>query len=221
MINARELLAVERSLHHFCPSVSHATVAVFADNSMAVAYLRNAGGSRSPALNTIAQRILLWSELHHIRIAPQFITGKHNVLADFLPTRPDRGVGVDSTHGSLQGALSQVAGHGRPFCYLSKSLLLHLFLALPKSSGDGDRCSPPVLGPPLGLLVPSLGYASSGSSQALLVLQSDAHSDRSLLVSEAVVSRPSGSGSRPLNHVVCSSGSPQPTLLSSLSLWSP
>ena len=41
-------------------------------------------GTRSPALNSIAQRILRWSELHHVRLAPQFIMESHNVLADSL-----------------------------------------------------------------------------------------------------------------------------------------
>ena len=36
-------------LLHFRSFVNHSTVEVFADNSMAVAYLRNAGGSRFPA----------------------------------------------------------------------------------------------------------------------------------------------------------------------------
>ena len=75
-------------------SVSHSTVTVFADNSMAMAYLRNAGGTCSPALNSIAQRILVWPELHHVRLAPQFIMGCHSVLADSLSlsSGPDPGV---------------------------------------------------------------------------------------------------------------------------------
>ena len=46
-------------------------------------------GTSSPALNTIAQRILWRSELHHVRLAPQFIMERHNVLADSL-SRPDQ-----------------------------------------------------------------------------------------------------------------------------------
>ena len=163
-INARELLAVERGLLHFRSSVSHSTVAVFADNSMAMAYLRSAGGTRSPALSSIAQHIPLWSELHHVRLAPQFIMACHNVLADSLSlsSGPEPGVQMDSPHGGLPGALLPVAGHGRLFCYLSKSPLPHLFLTLPKSSGDGDGCSTPILGPPPGLRVSSLGYDSTG-----------------------------------------------------------
>ena len=57
-INARELLAIERALSFFAPLLQNSSVAVFADNSTAIAYLRNQGGTRSPLLNTIAQRIL-------------------------------------------------------------------------------------------------------------------------------------------------------------------
>ena len=41
-------------------------------------------GTRSPLLNTIAQEILRWSESLAIRLAPQFIPGSNNVLADAL-----------------------------------------------------------------------------------------------------------------------------------------
>ena len=80
-INGRELLAVRRGL------LSGATVAVFCDNVTAVAYLRKEGRTRSPALNAIAQEILHWAESLRIRLAPQFIPGIRNVLADSL-SRP-------------------------------------------------------------------------------------------------------------------------------------
>ena len=83
-INSRELLAVERGLLHFQSQVSRSTVAVFADNSTTVAYLRKSGGTRSPSLNSIAQRILRWAEALHIVLAPQFIMEKNNVLEDAL-----------------------------------------------------------------------------------------------------------------------------------------
>ena len=49
--------------------------------------IRKEGGTRSPLLNTIAQEILRWSESLAIRLAPQFIPGSNNVLADAL-SRP-------------------------------------------------------------------------------------------------------------------------------------
>ena len=66
---------MRRCLLHFQSSLSGATVAVFCDNVTAVAYLRKEGGTRSPALNTIAQEILRWAESLQIRLAPQFIPG--------------------------------------------------------------------------------------------------------------------------------------------------
>ena len=87
-INARELLAIQHGLLHFQLSLpGHHTVAVSCDNVTAVVYLRKEGGTRSPLLNAIAQEILRWSESLAICLAPQFILGSNNVLADAL-SRP-------------------------------------------------------------------------------------------------------------------------------------
>ena len=95
-INARELLAIERALKWFAPLLAGSSVAVFADNSTAVSYLRNQGGTRSSFLNSIAQRILRWAEDLSVVISPQFIMGKHNVLADAL-SRPNQILGSEWT----------------------------------------------------------------------------------------------------------------------------
>ena len=63
------------------------TVAVFCDSTTTVAYLRMEGGTRSPLLNTLAQEILRWTESLSIRLAPQFLPGSNNILADAL-SRP-------------------------------------------------------------------------------------------------------------------------------------
>ena len=86
-INARELLAVHLGLRQFQSSLREMTVAVFCDNTTAVAYLRKEGGTRSPLLNSLAQEILRWTESLSIRLAPQFLPGSQNVLADAL-SRP-------------------------------------------------------------------------------------------------------------------------------------
>ena len=86
-ITARELLAVKLGLHQFQSSLRGRTVAVFCNNTTAVAYLRKEGSTRSPFLNTLAQVILRWSESLSIRLAPQFLPGSNNVLADAL-SRP-------------------------------------------------------------------------------------------------------------------------------------
>ena len=95
-INARELLAVEYGLRQFHLLVSISTVAVFADNSTALAYLHKQWGTRSPVLNSIAQRILRWAESIDLVLVPQFIQGRHNVLADSL-SRPNQVQGSEWT----------------------------------------------------------------------------------------------------------------------------
>ena len=77
-INARELLALEKGLLHFQSSLWGSTVAIYVDNSTAVAHLQ------SLFLNEIVQRILRWSELHEVTLAQQFISGSRNVIADSL-----------------------------------------------------------------------------------------------------------------------------------------
>ena len=88
-INARELLVVERGFVHFSHLVTSSTVAIFSDNSTAIAYLRKQGGTRSPILNSITQRILRWAETVDLVLALQFIHSKNNVLADSL-SRPNQ-----------------------------------------------------------------------------------------------------------------------------------
>ena len=78
------------------PLLAGSSVAVFADKSTAVSYLQNQGGTLSSFLNFIAQRILRWAEDLSVVISPQFIMGKHNVLADAL-SRPNQILGSEWT----------------------------------------------------------------------------------------------------------------------------
>ena len=86
-INARELLDVQLGLYQSRSSLQGRMVAVFCDNTTAVAYLRKEGGTRSPLLNTLAPEILRWTVSLSIRLAPQFLPGSNYVLADAL-SRP-------------------------------------------------------------------------------------------------------------------------------------
>ena len=88
-INHRELLAMLYALQHFLPLVRNKSVAVFADNTTPLAYLKNQGGTMSALLNQTAQELLRLAELHSVTLVPQFIMGRHNVLADTL-SRPNQ-----------------------------------------------------------------------------------------------------------------------------------
>ena len=86
-INAGELLAIQLGLFQFRSALQGRTVVVFCDTTTAVTSLRKEGGTWSPLLNTLAQAILRWKESLSIRLAPQFLLGSDNVLADAL-SRP-------------------------------------------------------------------------------------------------------------------------------------
>ena len=62
-------------------------MAVYLDNSTALAYLWKQGGTRSSSLNAVAQELLRLCESQLVRLLPQFIPGHLNVLADSLSRR--------------------------------------------------------------------------------------------------------------------------------------
>ena len=86
-INQRELLAILFAVQGFLPHLRGQTVAVYSDNSTALAYLRKQGGTRSSSLNAVAQELLRLCESQSVRLLPQFIPGHLNVLADSLSRR--------------------------------------------------------------------------------------------------------------------------------------
>ena len=187
-INARELLAVQLGLLQFQSSLQGRTVAV---NTTAVASLRKEGGTRSPLITTLAQEILRWTVSLSICLAPQFLPGPNNVLADTL-SRP----------------------HQLP--HSTWSLLLTVFQSLRSlwpvqidlfATSDDHRCSiyfsrvSPVLGRSSGLRVHSGGHHSACSREAQVLHGDGAHSSGSTLGPAPLVLRPApafaGSSSDP------------------------
>ena len=57
------------------------------DNTSAVAYLRNQGGTKSLAMNDLATDICLWSEKRGMTLVPRYLPGHLNMLADHLSRR--------------------------------------------------------------------------------------------------------------------------------------
>ena len=204
-INARELLAVKLGLHQFQSSLQGRTVAVFCDNTTAVAYLRKEGGTRSPLLNTLAQEILRWTESLSIRLAPQFLPGSNNVLADAL-SRPHQLPHSEwSLNMTVFQSLRRLAGPNRLICNLRKSLLFDLLLTIPGSNVSRHGRVSPVLGRPPGLRVPSGGHHSACSCEAPGLHEDRAHSSGSTLGPAPLVLRPAPAFAGP------SSGSAEPS----------
>ena len=194
-INARELLAVERGLLHFLPLLVGSTVAIFADNSTAVVYLRNSGVDSFCVSQRIEQRILCWAESRRVVLAPQFIMGQNNVLAD-APSRPNQ---IQGSVWTLKMEVFDELWYSWPVRPTSLppqpiAVVLSIFL-LSGIPGSGDRCAAPWLGPSPGVCVPSVDLDSSGPSQAPLIVRRLGDPDSAILASTSLVSRCSGSGS--------------------------
>ena len=86
-INHRELLAVFLAIRGFLPLLRGQTVSLFTDNTAALSYLHKEGGTRSSNLNEVAQAVLRLCEASDVRLLPQFVPGRLNVLADSLSRR--------------------------------------------------------------------------------------------------------------------------------------
>ena len=103
---------------------------------------------------------------------------------------------MDTEAGGLSGSVQEVAGLNRPFCNIAKSPMFDIFFSLPRSQRSGNGCASSELGWVAGVCLSSLVPNSSGSEEAPVVLWGPADHHSSLLASEAMVSRPSGSDGR-------------------------
>ena len=81
-INCLELKAVYMGLQSFCQNLSQAHLRIFTDNTTAVAYINNMGGTHSLECNHIARTIWLWCLEHDIWISAAHLPGKSNSVAD-------------------------------------------------------------------------------------------------------------------------------------------
>ena len=87
LINQHELLAILYAVQGFLPYLRGRVVALYSDNSTALAYLRKQGGTRFSSLNTVAQELFRLCESQSVQLLPQFIPSHLNVLADSLSRR--------------------------------------------------------------------------------------------------------------------------------------
>ena len=83
-INVLELQAIWFGLKAFSQRVENAKVALMSDNTSAVAYLRNQGGTKSLAMSDLATDICMWAEKRGMTLIPRHLPGHLNVLADHL-----------------------------------------------------------------------------------------------------------------------------------------
>ena len=81
-INWLELRTVLIALQLLGQRLQNKVVKVMIDNTTAVSYIRNQGGTRSPALLKLVTRVWILANKWGITLVPEHIRGSHNVLAD-------------------------------------------------------------------------------------------------------------------------------------------
>ena len=81
-INVLELKAAYFALRSFCKDKFDIHVRLMMDNTTAIAYVNNMGGTKSSICNKIAKEIWDWVSVQKIWISAAHIPGKYNVAAD-------------------------------------------------------------------------------------------------------------------------------------------
>jgi hypothetical protein len=75
-------MAIEYALKSFEDEITGKHVKILSDNTCAVSYIRDMGGSKSKLCNNVAHRIWLWCKARNIWLTIAHIPGKMNVGAD-------------------------------------------------------------------------------------------------------------------------------------------
>ena len=81
-INCLELRAALFGIKALCGDLSDCHILLQMDNTTAVAYVREQGGTKSLACNRIAREIWQFAKGRHLWITPSHIPGSENVVAD-------------------------------------------------------------------------------------------------------------------------------------------
>ena len=81
-INILELRVICLGLRHLAEVLRNSVVAVFSDNTTALACLSREGGTHSTLLTKEAWEILDWAEMHSVQILTLFVRGSDSVVAD-------------------------------------------------------------------------------------------------------------------------------------------
>lgn len=81
-INALELKAIFLSLQTFSHELVGKHIRVFCDNTTAINYVNEMGGTKSPVCNALATEIWDWCREHSAWITCSHIPGKDNTIAD-------------------------------------------------------------------------------------------------------------------------------------------
>lgn len=88
-INCMEILAAFLAIKTFMKNMTDTTVLIMIDNTTAVAYINNLGGTVSPLATEIAKDLWMWCLERNITVKAQYLPGVENVRADRESRTPD------------------------------------------------------------------------------------------------------------------------------------
>ena len=92
-INCLEILAAFLAIKTFMKNRTDTTILILIDNTTAVAYINNLGGTVSPRATEIAKELWMWCLERNITVKAQYLPGVENVRADMesriMPDRSD------------------------------------------------------------------------------------------------------------------------------------
>ena len=179
---------MEKGFRALCTCLEGRVVAVFSDNTTAVAYLRRQGGTLSPGSErgSPAHSALGGAVEHHPDAS---VCSRVEQCSGGCPVSPQPGsrLGVDAPSGCVQLAPPALAGDNRSVCVLTQSPLFCLFCAGVRSHGCGYGCHAPVMGFATGVCLPSLRHDQSGPGEGEVLSGSGANAHCSTLAPASVV----------------------------------
>ena len=164
--------------------------------------------------SSVGRDVFVHPELHSQRGSPLGVESPHSSPSPVhhgvvqrhrrRPKSPKSGdrVRMDPSPGGSRSAGPQVASYDRSLCNLLDSEASGLLLSSLRPTGSRDRCASPALGRSPSVSLSSNRHHKESSSQTEVIeeLRVDSHS--SVLASEGLVSRPSGTVIRRSHHTV-------------------
>ncbi|XP_073677299.1 uncharacterized protein [Garra rufa] len=176
-INYLELLTVFLALKHFVQFLWNHHVLIRSDNTTAVAYINRQGGTRSPRLHSLAQKLIVWGRKHFHSLRATHVPGIMNTGADLL-SRGNPRYGEWTLHPQVVGQLWKRFGRAAVDLFAShENNRCPLFFSLAR---DGAPMGVDALAypwpnvllyafPPLSLIIPTLRRVKQYGHSVILI----------------------------------------------------
>ena len=81
-INYLELKAILLALQSLCNHMQCCHIKLLCDNTTAVSYIHNMGGTKSRGCNEVTREIIMWRMARHLTLSVSHLRGKLNAEAD-------------------------------------------------------------------------------------------------------------------------------------------